>query len=251
VELEIRELLNKYEFPGDEVPIIRGIALAALVSGGEDDDACACIDQLMEALDCYVPLPAREEDKPFLMAIENVHQIEGVGTVVTGKVERGRVRLKDEVEVLGLSREPRRSVVTGLEYHHQKMDEAVAGDNVGVLLRGVKRDEVERGQVLARPRSITPHTKFEASIIVLTKEEGGRHTPFFAGYRPQFFFRTTDVTGTVNLPESVQMCIPGDHATVTVELSADKPVAMDEGQRFAIREGGKTVGSGLVTKVLH
>jgi elongation factor Tu len=251
VELELRELLNRYEFPGDEIPIIRGNAKAALESAGEDDEACACIDRLMEALDSYVPLPAREEDRPFLMAIENVHQIEGVGTVVTGKVERGRVRLKDDVEVLGLSRESRSSVVTGLEYHHQKMEEAVAGDNVGVLLRGVKRDEVERGQVLARPGSITPHTKFEASIFVLAKEEGGRHTPFFAGYRPQFFFRTTDVTGTVSLPESVQMCMPGDHATVTVELSADKPVAMDEGQRFAIREGGKTVGSGLVTKVLH
>jgi elongation factor Tu len=251
VEMEVREMLDRYEFPGAEVPIIRGNALAALESSGEDDEACACIDQLMGALDHYVPLPAREEDKPFLMAIENVHQIEGVGTVVTGKVERGRVRLKDEVEMLGLSREPRTSVVTGLEYHHQKMEEAVAGDNVGVLLRGVKRDEVERGQVLARPGSITPHTKFAASIIVLTKEEGGRHTPFFTGYRPQFFFRTTDVTGTVNLPEDVQMCIPGDHAAVTVELSADKPVAMDEGQRFAIREGGKTVGSGLVTKVLH
>jgi elongation factor Tu len=251
VEMELRELLNRYEFPGDEVPIVRGNALAALESAGEDDQACACIDQLMDALDAYVPLPPREEDKPFLMAIENVHQIEGVGTVVTGKVERGRVRLKDEVEVLGLSREPRTSVVTGLEYHHQKMEVAVAGDNVGVLLRGVKRDEAERGQVLAKPGSITPHTKFEASIIVLTKEEGGRHTPFFTGYRPQFFFRTTDVTGSVQLPESVQMCIPGDHATVTVELSAEKPVAMDEGQRFAIREGGKTVGSGLVTKVLH
>ncbi len=251
VELELRELLNRYEFPGDEIPIVRGNALAALESGGEDDEACACIDRLMEALDSYIPLPVREEDKPFLMAIEKVNQIEGVGTVVTGKVERGRVRLLDKVEILGLTREPRTSVVTGLEYHHQKMVEAVAGDNVGVLLRGVKRDEVERGQVLALPGSITPHTKFEASIFVLGKSEGGRHTPFFAGYRPQFFFRTTDVTGTVSLPEDVDMCIPGDHATVMVELSADKPVAMDEGQRFAIREGGKTVGSGLVTKVLH
>jgi elongation factor Tu len=251
VELELRELLSRYEFPGDEIPIIRGNALAALESGGSDDEACACIDRLMDAMDSYIPLPVREEDKPFLMAIEKVNQIEGVGTVVTGKVERGRVRLLDKVEVLGLSREARPSVVTGLEYHHQKMEEAVAGDNVGVLLRSVKRDEVERGQVLARPGSITPHTTFEASILVLTKEEGGRHTPFFAGYRPQFFFRTTDVTGSVTLPDGVDMCMPGDHATVTVELSADKPVAMDEGQRFAIREGGKTVGSGVVTKILH
>jgi elongation factor Tu len=251
VELELRELLSRYEFPGDEIPVVRGNALAALESGGEDDEACACIDRLMEALDSYVPLPVREVDRPFLMAIEKVNQIEGVGTVVTGKVERGRVRLLDRVEILGLSPEARASVVTGLEYHHQKMDEAVAGDNVGVLLRGIKRDEVERGQVVARPGSITPHTKFEASIFVLSKEEGGRHTPFFTGYRPQFYFRTTDVTGMVTLPDGVQMCLPGDHATVTVELSAEQPVAMDEGQRFAIREGGKTVGSGLVIAVLH
>jgi elongation factor Tu len=250
VEMEVRELLGRYDFPGEEVPVVRGNALAALESNGEDDEACACIDRLIEALDRYVPLPVREEDRPFLMPVENVHQIEGVGTVVTGKVERGRVRLKDEVEVLGLSREPRKTVVTGLEYHHQKMEEAIAGDNVGVLLRGVKYDEVERGQVLARPASITPHTKFEAEVYVLSKEEGGRHTPFFTGYRPQFHFRTTDVTGSVALPEGVDMCMPGENVKLAVELPADAPVAMDEGLRFAIREGGKTVGSGVVTKVL-
>ncbi len=250
VELELRELLHRYGFPGDDVPIVRGNALAALESGGADDNACACIDHLIEALDRYIPLPLRQEDKPFLMPVENVHQIEGVGTVVTGKVERGRVRLKDEVEILGLSGEPRKSVVTGLEYHHQKMEEAVAGDNVGVLLRGVKHDEVERGQVLARPGSITPHTQFEASIYVLSKEEGGRHTPFFTGYRPQFFFRTTDVTGSIALAEGVEMCLPGETVALRVELAGDKPVAMDEGLRFAIREGGRTVGSGVVTKIL-
>jgi elongation factor Tu len=250
VEMEVRDLLSRYDFPGDKVPVIRGNALAALESGGSDDEACACIDQLIEALDSYVPLPEREEDRPFLMSVENVHQIEGVGTVVTGKVERGRVRLKDPVEVLGLSREARQTVVIGLEYHHLKMEEAVAGDNVGALLRGVKRDEVERGQVVAKPNSITPHTKFEAQVFVLSKEEGGRHTPFFTGYRPQFFFRTTDVTGSVTLPEGVEMCMPGDHVTFTVELSPDKPVAMDESLRFAIREGGRTVGSGVVTKIL-
>jgi elongation factor Tu len=250
VELELRELLSRYGFPGDEVPIVRGNALAALESGGSDDNACACIDQLIQALDGYLPLPLRQEDKPFLMSVENVHQIEGVGTVVTGKVERGRVRLKDEVEILGLASEPRKSVVTGLEYHHQKMEQAVAGDNVGVLLRGVKHDEVERGQVLARPGSITPHTQFEASVYVLSKEEGGRHTPFFTGYRPQFFFRTTDVTGSVALPEGVEMCMPGETVDLRVDLAGDTPVAMDEGLHFAIREGGRTVGSGVVTKIL-
>jgi elongation factor Tu len=251
VEMEVRELLSRFGFPGDDVPVVRGNALAALRSGGSDDEACACIDQLIEALGTYVPLPERLVDRPFLMSIEDVHQIEGIGTVVTGKVERGTIRLKEEVEILGLSREPRKVVVTGLESFHEKMEEARAGENVGALLRGVKRDEVERGQVLAKPGSITPHTKFEAAIYVLTKEEGGRHTPFFTGYRPQFYFRTTDVTGTMVLPEEVQMCLPGDNAAVTVELYGDKPVAMDEGQRFAIREGGKTVGSGMVTKILH
>jgi elongation factor Tu len=250
VEMEVRELLNLYEFPGDEVPFVRGNALAALESGGKDDSACACIDKLMHELDTYIPVPDREEAQPFLMSVENVHQIEGLGTVVTGRVERGRIRLKEEVEILGLTREPRRCVVTGLESFHQKMEEAVAGDNVGALLRGVKHDEVERGQVLARPGSITPHTKFEASVYVLSKEEHGRHTPFFTGYRPQFYFRTTDVTGNVTLDEGVEMAMPGDNVNFTVELSADSPIAMDEGLRFAIREGGKTVGSGVVTRIL-
>jgi elongation factor Tu len=249
VELEMRELLSRYGFPG-EVPIIRGDARGALESEGKDDVACACIDKLMEALDSYIPLPLRETDKPFLMAIENVHQIDGVGTVVTGRVERGRVRLKDEVEILGLTSQARKVVVTGLESFHDQMEEAVAGDNVGVLLRGVKRDEVERGQVLARPGSLTPHTKFTANVFVLSKEEGGRHTPFFSGYRPQFFFRTTDVTGSIHLPEEVSMCMPGDQVEVTVELSPDTPVAMDDGLRFAVREGGRTVGSGVVTRIL-
>ncbi len=251
VEMELRELLSKYDFPGDEVPIVRGNALAALESGGEDEEACACIDALMEALDTYVPIPERLVDKAFLMSVEGVHQIEGQGTVVTGRIERGRVRPGDEVEVLGLMREPRRTVAKSVETFHQQMAEGQAGDNVGVLLRNVKREEVERGQVLARPGSITPHVRFEAQVYVLKREEGGRHTPFFSGYRPQFYFRTTDVTGTVALPEGVDMCIPGDMATVTVDLSADTPIAMDEGLRFAIREGGRTVGSGTVVKVLH
>jgi len=250
IELEIRDLLKRYEFPGDEVPFVRGNARAALDTGGTDDADSKSIDELMDAMDRYIPIPPREEEKPFLMSIENVHTIEGVGTVATGRVERGRVRLKEEVEIVGLARAPRKVVATGLEMFHQPMDESIAGDNVGVLLRGVKRDEIERGQVLAKPGSITPHTKFEAQVYVLTKDEGGRHSPFFSGYRPQFFFRTTDVTGTVSLSESVEMCLPGDQATITVELSADKPVAMDAGLRFAIREGGKTVGSGKVTRIL-
>ncbi len=251
VELELRELLSKYEFPGDKVPVVRGNALAALKSRGEDDAACKCIDDLMDALDAYVPVPERREDRPFLMAVEGVHQIEGRGTVATGRVERGTVRPGDEVEVLGLTRQPRKTVATSVQTFRRALAEAVAGDNVGVLLRGVKHDEVERGQVLARPGSITPHARFEASVYVLRKEEGGRHTPIFSGYRPQFYFRTTDVTGTVTLPNGLEMCLPGDHLTrVTVELSPDSPVAMDEGLRFAVREGGKTVGSGTVTRIL-
>jgi elongation factor Tu len=249
VEMEIRDLLTRYEFDGDNVPVIRGNARAALANTA-DDNANRCIDELVAALDRHVPLPTRQEDKPFLFSIENVHQIDGVGTVTTGKVERGTVRLKDEVEILGLTRQSRKVVVTGLERFHQTLDMAIAGDNVGVLLRGVKRDEVERGQVLAKPSSITPHTKFEAQVCVLTKEEGGRHTPIFDGYRPQFFFRTTDVTGQIRLGEGVEMVMPGDNATMTIELSSDKPVAMDEGLRFAIREGGRTVGSGRVVKIL-
>jgi elongation factor Tu len=251
VEMELRELLTRYEFPGDEVPIVRGNALAALVSEGRDDQACACIDALMGALDSYIPLPVRIVDKPFLMSIEDVHGIEGQGTVVTGRIDRGRIHPGDEVEIVGLMRAARKSVARSLEMFHRPMEEAVAGDNVGVLLRNVKREEVERGQVLAKPGSITPHTRFEAQVFVLTKDEGGRHTPFFSGYRPQFYFRTTDVTGTVALPEGIDMCMPGDMATITVELSPDSPIAMDEGLRFAIREGGRTVGSGSVVKVLH
>jgi elongation factor Tu len=251
VELELRELLTRYEFPGEEVPIIRGNALAALQSGGTDDVACRCIDDLVDALDSYIPLPERAEDRPFLISIENVLQIEGQGVVVTGKLERGKVKAGDEAEIIGLRRESRRTVVKSVETFKKVVPVAVAGDNVGVLLRGVKRDEVERGQVLARPGSITPHTRFQASVYVLSKEEGGRHTPFFSGYRPQFYFRTTDVTGTAVLPEDVEMCMPGDQVNLVVDLTAEKPIAMDEGLRFAIREGGRTVGSGVVTRILH
>jgi len=250
VEMELRDLLTKYDFPGDTVPVVRGSALAALHSGGTDDAACRCIDELMEALDTAIPLPPRAEDRPFLMSVENVYAIKGRGTVVTGKVERGKVRVGHEVEIVGLRREARRTVVTGVETFRETMTEAVAGDNVGLLLRGVRPDEVERGQVLAAPATVVPRTKFEASVYVLKKEEGGRHTPFFTGYRPQFFFRTTDVTGSVILPDDVTMCMPGDDVQLTVELPAKTPVALDEGLRFALREGGKTVGSGVVTKVL-
>jgi elongation factor Tu len=251
VELELRELLSLYDFPGDRVPIVRGNALAALRSGGQDDAACHCIDELMEALDTFVPLPERSEDLPFLMSVENVLHVEGRGTVATGRIERGKVRPGDEVQIVGLTKEPRKTVVVSVETFKKALPEGVAGDNVGVLLRGVKRDEVERGQVLARPGSITPHTRFRASVYVLSKEEGGRHTPFFTGYRPQFYFRTTDVTGTAELPPGVEMCLPGDRVELAVELKADSPIAMDEGLRFAIREGGRTVGSGLVTQILH
>jgi elongation factor Tu len=251
VEMELRELLTRNEFPGDEVPIIRGSALPAMLSGGRDDAACACIDQLMQALDDYVPVPPREVDRPFLMSIENVHHAEGQGTVVTGKVERGRLCAGDEVEIVGLRPQPRRTVARSLESFHRTAAEVEAGDNVGVLLRNVKREEVERGQVLARPASITPHRKFTAAVYVLKKEEGGRHTPFFTGYQPQLYFRTTDVTGAVALPEGIDMCMPGDNVHLTVELKADSPIAMDEGLRFAIREGGRTVGSGVVTQILE
>ncbi len=251
VEMELRELLTRFDFPGDEVPIVRGSALAALQSGGEDDGACRCIDELMDALDRYFPIPERLVDRPFLMSVEHVHQIGGRGTVATGKVDRGRVRVGDEVEIVGLSREARLTVVTSVESFKEVQPEALAGENVGLLLRHVKHDEIERGQVLARPGSITPHTRFLASVYVLSKEEGGRHTPIFAGYRPQFFFRTTDVTGTVALENDVEMCMPGDAVEMTVELPEDTPIAMDEGLRFAIREGGRTVGSGTVTRILE
>jgi elongation factor Tu len=250
VELELRELLARHDFDGAGTPIVRGCALPAMQSGGTDDAACRCIDELMDALDRYIPVPERLVDRPFLMSVEGVCHVEGRGTVATGRIERGRVVAGDEVEILGLMREPRKAVVTSVEMFHRTLPEGVAGDNVGVLLRGIKRDDVERGQVLARPGSITPHVRFEAGVYVLSKDEGGRHTPFFSGYRPQFYFRTTDVTGTVNLPEGVEMCLPGENVALTVELLPDMPVAMDEGLRFAIREGGRTVGSGVVTKVL-
>jgi elongation factor Tu len=249
VELEVRDLLKKYEFPGDDVPVIRGSALKALDCGCGKDDCpnCKPILQLMEAVDSYVPQPKREIEKPFLMPIEDVFSISGRGTVVTGRVERGRVKVGEEVEIVGF-RDTAKTVVTGVEMFRKILDEGQAGDNIGVLLRGLKREEVERGQVLAQPGSITPHTRFEAEAYILTKEEGGRHTPFFNGYRPQFYFRTTDVTGVLNLPEGTEMVMPGDNIKITGELIT--PVAMDEGLRFAIREGGRTVGAGVVSKVL-
>jgi elongation factor Tu len=249
VELEVRDLLKKYEFPGDDVPVIRGSALKALECGcGKDTcENCKPILDLMDAVDSYVPQPARETDKPFLMPIEDVFSISGRGTVVTGRVERGKVKVGEEVEIVGF-RDTSKTVVTGVEMFRKILDEGQAGDNIGVLLRGVKREEVERGQVLARPGSITPHTGFEGSVYVLTKEEGGRHTPFFNGYRPQFYLRTTDVTGVVTLPEGTEMVMPGDNVNVVGELIT--PVAMEQGLRFAIREGGRTVGAGVVGKVL-
>jgi elongation factor Tu len=250
VEMEVRELLTKYEFPGDEVPIIRGSALPVMLNKGKDDASAKCIDDLMNALDSYIPTPERAEDKPFLMSIEDVFSIKGRGTVGTGRIERGKVKVGDDVEIVGLMKQPKKTVVTGVEMFNKTLEYGVAGDNVGVLLRGIERTDLERGQVLAKPGSITPHTKFEASVYVLSKEEGGRHTPFFSGYRPQFYFRTTDVTGSITLPEGVEMCMPGDNVNMTVELIAESPIAMDEGLRFAVREGGRTVGSGVVTKIL-
>jgi elongation factor Tu len=251
VELELRELLSKYDFPGDEIPIVRGSALPAMQCAGKDDKACECIDNLLKALDDYIPTPQREEDKPFLMSIEDVFSIKGRGTVGTGRIERGKVRVGEEIEIVGLMKAARKTVVTGVEMFNKTLDEGRAGDNVGVLLRGIERTDLERGQVLAKPGSITPHTKFEANVYVLTKEEGGRHTPFFSGYRPQFYFRTTDVTGTATLPAGVEMCMPGDNIAMTIELLPEMPIAMDANLRFAIREGGRTVGSGVVTKVLQ
>ena len=249
VELELRELLSKYEFPGDEIPIIRGSSLPVMLSAGKDNEAGKCIDELMVALDSYIPTPQREEDKPFLMSIEDVFSIKGRGTVGTGRIERGVCKVGDEVEIVGLMKAPRKTVITGVEMFQKTLERGIAGDNVGVLLRGIERTDLERGQVLAKPNSITPHTKFQGRVYILSKEEGGRHTPFFSGYRPQFYFRTTDVTGTITLPEGVEMCMPGDNVDIAVELLADSPIAMDEGLRFAIREGGRTVGSGLVTKI--
>ncbi|MEQ8849047.1 elongation factor Tu [Botrimarina sp.] len=248
VELEVRELLSTYDFPGDEVPLIRGNSKAAY-ENPQDPEAQKCITELMEAIDSYIPEPTRETDKPFLMAIEDVFSIEGRGTVATGRIERGTVKVGEEVEIVGLSEAPVKTTCTGVEAFNKTMDQGQAGDNVGCLLRGVKREDIQRGQCLAKPGSITPHTKFEGEVYILSKEEGGRHTPFFSGYRPQFYFRTTDVTGTANLAGDAEMCMPGDNAKIIVELM--KPIAMDDGVRFAIREGGKTVGSGVVTKILE
>jgi len=249
VELEVRELLTQYKFPGDQIPIVKGSALKALQSASTDPKApeYACIYALMDAVDKYFPTPKREIDKPFLMPVEDVFTISGRGTVVTGRVERGIVKVGDEVEIVGL-RETQKTVCTGVEMFRKLLDQGQAGDNIGVLLRGVKREEVERGQVVARPASITPHTQFKAEAYVLTKEEGGRHTPFFDGYRPQFYFRTTDVTGVVHLPQGTEMVMPGDNVSLTVELI--QPIAMEKELRFAIREGGRTVGAGVVSEVL-
>jgi elongation factor Tu len=247
VELEVRELLSKYEFPGDEIPIVRGSALKAL-EGDAGELGEEAILKLIEAVDSYIPQPVRALDKPFLMPVEDVFTISGRGTVATGRVERGRIKVGEEVEIVGI-RPTVKTVVTGVEMFRKLLDEGQAGDNVGCLLRGVKREEVERGQVLAAPGSITPHTRYEAEVYVLTKEEGGRHTPFFNGYRPQFYFRTTDVTGVVKLAEGTEMVMPGDNVRVSIELIT--PIAMDEGLRFAIREGGRTVGAGVVSKILE
>jgi elongation factor Tu len=246
VELEVRELLSKYEFPGDEIPVIRGSALKAL-EGDKGELGAQAIHKLMDAVDSYIPQPVRDVDKPFLMPVEDVFSISGRGTVATGRVERGKIRTGEEVEIVGI-KETTKTVVTGVEMFRKILDEGQAGDNVGCLLRGIKREEIERGQVLAKPGSITPHTQFEAEVYVLTKEEGGRHTPFFKGYRPQFYFRTTDVTGVATLPEGTEMVMPGDNVKMVVELIM--PIAMEEGLRFAIREGGRTVGAGVVAKIL-
>ena len=246
VEMEVRELLSSNEFPGDDVPIVVGSALKALEG---DAQYVAKIDELMAAVDSYIPTPVRDTDKPFLMPVEDVFTITGRGTVATGRVERGEVNVGDTIEVVGLAEESKSYVVTGLEMFRKTLDSAVAGDNVGALLRGVDRKDIERGQVLAKPGSIHPHTKFKAEVYVLTKEEGGRHTPFFSNYRPQFYFRTTDVTGVVNLPEGVEMCMPGDNVTMDIELIT--PIAVEEGLRFAIREGGHTVGAGVVTAIVE
>ena len=248
VELEVRELLSSYDFPGDDIPIIRGSALKALESEDADSDEAKCVFELMDAVDSYIPEPERDVDKDFLMPIEDIFSISGRGTVVTGRVERGIVQTGEEVEIVGI-RDTSKTVVTGVEMFRKILDEGRAGDNVGVLLRGTKKDEVERGQVLAKPKSITPHTKFKCEVYVLSKDEGGRHTPFFNGYRPQFYFRTTDVTGSATLPEGTEMVMPGDNVALDVELIA--PIAMEKGVRFAIREGGRTVGAGTVTDIIE
>ncbi len=249
VELEVRELLTQYEFPGEEVPFVRGSALKAMECGEWDHPDTKCIHELLAAVDEYIPTPAREVDKPFLMPVEDVFTITGRGTVATGRVERGRVRVGEEVELVGLAPEAKKTVVTGVEMFRKTLDEGIAGDNIGCLLRGIKRDEVYRGMVLAKPGSITPHKKFTASVYVLTKEEGGRHTPFFSGYRPQFYIRTTDVTGVAYLPDGMEMVVPGDRVDLRVELIS--AVALEQGLRFAIREGGRTVGHGVVNQILE
>ena len=248
VELEIRELLSQYDFPGDDIPVIKGSALKALESGDPEDPDCASIFELLDAIDSYIPVPERDVDKPFLMPVEDVFSISGRGTVATGRVDRGVVTVGDEVEIVGV-RETVKTVATGVEMFRKLLDRGEAGDNIGVLLRGLKREDVERGQVVSAPGSIKPHTHFAGEVYVLTKEEGGRHTPFFSGYRPQFYFRTTDVTGIVKLPEGVEMVMPGDNVSVEGELIT--PIAMEEGLRFAIREGGRTVGAGVIAKILE
>ena len=246
VELEVRELLKQYQFPGDDIPIVRGSALKAMEG---DAEAGKAIEQLMEAVDSFIPLPERDLDKPFLMPVEDIFTISGRGTVVTGRVERGKVEVQEEIEIVGLRDEPFKRVVTGVEMFRKMLDEGLAGDNVGILLRGTEKDDVERGMVLAKPSSITPHTKFKAETYILTKDEGGRHTPFFNGYRPQFYFRTTDVTGVATLPEGTEMVMPGDNVGLSIELIA--PIAIEKGLRFAIREGGHTVGAGTVTEIFE
>ena len=250
VEMEVRDLLSSYDFPGDEIPIIKGSSLKVLESTSTDPNApeYACMKELMDAVDSYIPTPDRPTDGDFLMPVEDVFSITGRGTVATGRVERGVVKVQDEVEIVGLSTERKKTVVTGVEMFRKLLDQAEAGDNIGVLLRGIDRKDIERGQVLAKPGTINPHTKFKAEVYVLTKEEGGRHTPFFNGYRPQFYFRTTDVTGVIDLPAGTEMVMPGDNVTMTIELIT--PIAMEKGLRFAIREGGRTVGSGIVSEIL-
>ena len=251
VEMEVRDLLSSYDFPGDEIPIIKGSSLKVLESTSTDPNApeYACIKELMDAVDSYIPTPERPTDQPFLMPVEDVFTITGRGTVATGRVERGTIKLSEEVEIVGLSKESKKTVVTGVEMFRKLLDQAEAGDNIGVLLRGIQRTEIERGQVLAKPGTIHPHTKFKAEVYVLTKEEGGRHTPFFNGYRPQFYFRTTDVTGVIELPAGTEMVMPGDNISMTIELIT--PIAIEKGLRFAIREGGRTVGSGIVSEIIE
>ena len=251
VEMEVRDLLSKYDFPGDEVPVIKGSSLKVLESTSTDPNApeYQCMKELMDAVDNYIPTPSRPVDEPFLMPVEDVFTITGRGTVATGRVERGVVKLQDEVEIVGLAKESSKTVVTGVEMFKKLLDQAEAGDNIGVLLRGIQRDEIERGQVLAKPGTIHPHTKFKSQVYVLTKEEGGRHTPFFNGYRPQFYFRTTDVTGVIELPAGTEMVMPGDNIDMTIELIT--PIAIEKGLRFAIREGGRTVGSGVVSEIIE